>query len=49
MPLDLRRRDFLAATAAAPGLARAAGTKRANSLVSFRIGTALWLTDARFH
>ncbi|MCE5309200.1 MAG: hypothetical protein LLG20_16285 [Acidobacteriales bacterium] len=48
MPQDIRRRDFLAATAAAPALARGAAAKSGNSLVSFRIGTALWLTDERF-
>jgi len=48
MPHDIRRRDFLAATAAAPTISRATAAKSGNSLVSFRIGTALWLTDERF-
>jgi hypothetical protein len=48
MPHDIRRRDFLAATAAAHTISRATAAKSGNSLVSFRIGTALWLTDERF-
>lgn len=47
MPQDILRRDFLAAAAAAPALSHAAANS-GNSLVSFRIGTALWLTDERF-
>jgi len=48
MAQTIWRRDFLAAAPAA-ALPRARATYPSGALVSFRIGTALWLNDERFH